>query len=158
MVILPPRTSAPAAVPAPAPAASDMRQYYEERLGVELSDLGLSVATLLDHIWSLDAMPLRINRRAQWAQATTITLECTGRLSTYDNDHLTQLVVRAHDACVRVELAAPRSPAKSFHVIFSRRDRVGGLHERHPALEQAVTRVRSVSYFGRVAPAPGVSA
>jgi hypothetical protein len=80
-----------------------------------------------------------------------VRLSLRAPLATFDGDQLTRLVVRCHDACVR--LAIEPLNARQVRLIFSRRDRVGHKHERHPTLEEAIVRARTTGYY-RASEAP----
>ena len=62
-------------------------------------------------------------------------------LSTYDFNHLTRLVVMAHDRCIRVELKP--FGMNRLKIIITKRERDGGYSERHPTLEAAIEYIRS---------------
>jgi hypothetical protein len=127
--------------------SDDMREYFEDILGVTgMSPLGLAVANIISDTFSLEASPVRAERRAQWRQANYIEFRCRTALASFDANHLTGLLVRCHDACIRMEIR-PLS-VKEFRITFSRRERTGDLHGRHPSIEQAIERVRKVTYFG----------
>lgn len=128
--------------------ARDTRAYLEDQLDVvDVSELGLAVARVLDDIWGLDNVRRFSSlRTANWRHQTMIELAVGARLSSYDNDHLTQLVVRCHDACVRIEVHALN--ARQLRLTFSRRERAGGRHERHPVLADAVAKIRRTSFYG----------
>lgn len=63
-----------------------------------------------------------------------------GGLATFDFYELTKLVVMAHDMCIRADV----SPKNSTSLIISihKRQREGGMSERHPELNEAVDGVR----------------
>lgn len=63
------------------------------------------------------------------------------RLSTFDFDYLTRLVVLAHDACVRVEIVSS-GPGRIGLVLHKRSGRTGSSFDRHPTMEEAIERVR----------------
>lgn len=63
-------------------------------------------------------------------------------LSTFDFDHLTRLVILAHDECVRVSIA-PRTFRHLGISMWSGRSREGGMASRHPTIEQAVADLRA---------------
>ncbi|NDY89775.1 hypothetical protein [Ideonella livida] len=63
------------------------------------------------------------------------------RLSTFDFDYLTRLVVLAHDACVRVEVVSS-GPGRIGLVLHKRAGRTGSSYDRHPTMEEAIERVR----------------
>ena len=63
------------------------------------------------------------------------------RLSTFDFDYLTRMVVLAHDACVRVEIVSS-GPGRIGLVLHKRAGRTGSSYDRHPTMEEAIERVR----------------
>lgn len=63
------------------------------------------------------------------------------RLSTFDFDYLTRLVVLAHDACVRVEIVSS-APGRIGLVLHKRASRSGDMFERHPTIEEAIANMR----------------
>lgn len=64
------------------------------------------------------------------------------RLSTFDVDALTRLVVIAHDRCCRIQIA-PAGP-RHIQIGVSPRSRDGDVSRRHPTIEQAIADVRGV--------------
>ena len=70
------------------------------------------------------------------------TSEWSGKLSTFDFDLLTRLVVLAHDACVRVEIASS-GPGRVGIVLHKRHSRDGSVFDRHPTIEDATAAVRA---------------
>lgn len=63
-----------------------------------------------------------------------------GDLATYDYDDLTRLVFMAHDKCYRVSVVAYNF--NSVKIAIWKRQREGGMSERHPTLEQAIEKFR----------------
>ncbi len=63
-------------------------------------------------------------------------------LSTYDFDHLSRLVIGAHDECIRVDI----SPCsfRYLRIYMHPREREGGMALRHPTIEQAIADFRDV--------------
>lgn len=115
---------------------------------VKLSRLGRDVADFLGElyygIYHLDPKALS---KAEWNADHTMSVVIGWRAdwSTYDFDYLTRLVFLAHHMCLRVELK-PVAP-NHMRVYFSRRQRGGRFHERHPDLEDAVNDFRrSISF------------
>lgn len=64
-----------------------------------------------------------------------------GELATFDFSQLTRLVFLAHDACIRVSImnSGPQMVKIALH---KRNSREGSMCERHPAIEQALTKWR----------------
>jgi hypothetical protein len=63
-----------------------------------------------------------------------------GDLATYDYNELTKLVIMGHDRCIRVSIMPYQ--IKSLKIAIWRRQREGGMSERHPTLEQAIESFR----------------
>lgn len=59
-----------------------------------------------------------------------------GDLATYDYNQLTKLVFMAHEKCIRVSVM-PCSP-RHLKIAIWKRQREGGMSERHPTLQQAI--------------------
>ena len=79
--------------------------------------------------------------RGDYSYAGAVHLVMYGTLASWDFNHLTRLVIAAHDSCVRVsiEAAAP----KYVRIAMHRRDRTAdAIHARHPTIEQAVEAYR----------------
>lgn len=64
-----------------------------------------------------------------------------GSLATFDFDHLTRLVILAHDRCIRVSVE-PRSFQYLAICMWPRKE-AGALHDRHPTIEEAIERLRA---------------
>lgn len=63
-------------------------------------------------------------------------------LATWDFDHLTRLVIGAHDACIRVDIDAR---ARNYLALMMwPRKREGRMSERHPTMEQAIADFRCI--------------
>lgn len=71
-------------------------------------------------------------------------------LATYDFDHLTQLVIRCHDAAVRLSISS--GGIHKLGLLFHRRshDMELGVAKRHPTIEQAIENTRGRNYYGPV--------
>lgn len=63
-----------------------------------------------------------------------------GDLATYDYNDLTKLVFMAHEKCIRVGIS-PLSKG-TLEIAIWKRQREGGMSERHPTLEQAIESFR----------------
>ena len=129
--------------------ADDLRAFVEETLEVrDLSAHGLVVAQLLDEAFGLDRFRRHISAEVHWSDPDLIVVLFRGALATFDPDGLTQLVVRCHDACVRLEIGP--GGVKTIRLTFSRRQRAGDLHARHPEMGAALERVRRFDAYGKV--------
>lgn len=65
-------------------------------------------------------------------------------LATFDFDHLTRLVIKAHDEAVRVEV----QPHTFRHLairMWSRSTREGAMSERHPTIDEAISNFRKTT-------------
>lgn len=61
-------------------------------------------------------------------------------LATYDFDHLTRLVIGAHDRSIRLDIDAR---ARNYLALMMwPRSREGGMAQRHPTIEEAIARFR----------------
>lgn len=65
----------------------------------------------------------------------------SGKLSTWDFNYLTRLVVLAHDRCIRVEIVQG-APGRVGLVLHRRHCRDGATHDRHPTMDEAIGLVR----------------
>ena len=70
-------------------------------------------------------------------------------LSTFDFDHLTRLVILAHDRCIRVGVE-PRTFRHLAISMFPRKVE-GAMHDRHPTIEEAIAKLRDDRPSERVA-------
>ena len=62
-------------------------------------------------------------------------------LATFDFGDLTDLVILAHDRCIRAEVL-PGGPGRIAVALWKRDGREGPMHRRHPTIEEAIKRVR----------------
>lgn len=70
----------------------------------------------------------------------------TNSVSTYDFNHLTRLVVMAHDRCIRVEIA-PKGMNRMLIIVHKRvrAEALGeslGISKVHPTMEEAIHFIR----------------
>lgn len=63
-----------------------------------------------------------------------------GDLATYDFDKLTNLVIMAHDKCIRVSVFPYNF--NTLRIAIWKRQREGGMSLRHPTIEQAIEKFR----------------
>ncbi len=61
----------------------------------------------------------------------------SGRLSTFDFNMLTHLVLMAHDRCIRAEIIAS-APGRIGIALHKRHARDGSNTKRHPTIEEAI--------------------
>jgi hypothetical protein len=71
-----------------------------------------------------------------------------GPISTYDFDHLTRLVIAAHDFCVRVSIS--QSGPKRIKIVLHDRKREGDVTEKHPTMEEAIETIRKRYPFTKI--------
>lgn len=109
------------------------------------SPFGLKVARILDDIWALYNVPGL--ERIDFSRDSCVEVNVGKTLATFDFDELTQLVVRCHDACIRLSVCACNM--RYLKLRFHPRERDGTSWARHPTMEQAVERVRARNYFTR---------
>ena len=65
-----------------------------------------------------------------------------GNFATYDFDGLTRLVFLAHDRCIRVAIDGGGPMGVKF-TIHKRHLREGNMSEKHPTIEDAITKWRT---------------
>jgi len=105
-----------------------------------ISPLGEQVADLVGHLFkgiyhiSDEAM------KANWDNPQHVKISIACELATWDYNNLTELVVLAHDACLRVSVR-PYGP-RNLLLLFHQRQREGGFSERHPTLESHAAMLR----------------
>jgi hypothetical protein len=119
--------------------------WVEGTLHIEMSPFGRKVADILGQVWRgiyhLDQGGTRLCK-VDWTDDRFIRITVTGELATFDSQHLTELVLAAHDGCVRVSVGACNM--QRLQLNFSRRTaRDGDLFSRHPTIETAVAAWRA---------------
>lgn len=111
----------------PAPVLSD---FQHEAIRMFVQAMGTGIYNLSIN-WT----------RGDYSYSGAVHLVMYGSLASWDFNHLTRLVIAAHEACIRVsvEAAAPKYLRISMH----RRERAAeAIHARHPTIEQAVEAYR----------------
>lgn len=117
-----------------------------ERRGRRTSDLGVKVATVIGAVWrGLHHFPTKDAYRYEqlplWAEEKhiRIVLNKGMPLCTWDSEHLTALVILAHEFCLRMEIEAATigTLALSF---WPRERNTGSTMTRHPTIAEAVQR------------------
>jgi hypothetical protein len=78
-------------------------------------------------------------KRKEWGSGLKVTVP--NSLASYDFDYLTRLVVAAHDLCIRVQVT-PAGPKQLSIEMHPRSGREGKTWDRHPTIEDAVSRIR----------------
>lgn len=110
-----------------------LRQCHIENL----SPLGEQVADLLGDLFS-GLYHLDGAEKVDWANGHHIEVRIAHKeWGSFDSNLLTKLVFLAHDRCLRVSMN-PRSHY-ALTLLFHQRQRDGGVWERHPTIEQALT-------------------
>jgi len=111
----------------------------------DASPFGLKVARILDDIWAL--YNIATFTKIDFSAEDAVQFRLHKSIATYDFDELTQLVVRCHDACVRLSI---RGSGSHLSLHFSPRERdTESMVTSHPTMEQAIERVRTRNYFRR---------
>lgn len=97
----------------------------------EFSELGKEVAFFLDEMWGLHNLKSTSLKKVDWANNTWITFVYFGSLSTVDSDHLTRLVVLAHQRMLRLSLRGI-GPGYIEFMFHQRTTRTGQFSQRCP--------------------------
>lgn len=105
-----------------------------QRRAVDLLSAGLNTGP-----WNIPTKWERVTWR--YSEGVRFVIRISGGLSTFDFDHLTRLVILAHDRCIRVGVQ-PVSFAYLAITMFPRKAD-GAMHDRHPTIEEAVERLRA---------------
>ena len=103
--------------------------------------IGLLVSAFQTGVYNLPVNWKTVDWRH--GNGVSFTLRATNGLATFDFDHLTRLVIGAHDECIRVEV----EPKTFRHLrinMWPRKGRTGSMFERHPTMEQAVRKYRGL--------------
>lgn len=105
--------------------------------------LGLAVAEILAIVFrGLHHVDPAQLKRAAWGDEHCIAIDFrSAQFATADYNELTQLVVLAHDACVRISVCAPA--ARVLRLVFHPRQKEGAYAQRHPTLEEAAAAIRA---------------
>jgi hypothetical protein len=80
--------------------------------------------------------------RADFSYPGAVHLVLYGNLATWDFNHLTRLVIAAHDACIRVSVEGKSNRYLGISMHHRERD-ADAIHARHPTIEQAIEAFRA---------------
>lgn len=116
-------------------------QWVEHATGITLTPFQSRCAEYLDWlyvgIYHIGAEVRRAIKRGLWVTGSVeVVLYDGSGFSTYDFDHLTRIVIGAHDACLRVSLESA-SP-QHIRLVMHDRQREGDRFQRHPTLEEHI--------------------
>lgn len=110
-------------------------------MGKTVSPFGERVARLMD---DLECGIYHIQEaavKADWSRERWVEIIVSdGRFATFDAPNLTRLVFLSHEYAIRCEVRSARNDL--LRLCFSPRVREGGVWERHPTIEQAVSSFR----------------
>lgn len=106
-----------------------------------MSTLGALVADVIGQITRGIYHVSQEIERVDWSNEGFIEWRTRASFATFDGSHLTELVVLAHDLCLRVEIR-PMSNSTVAVCFSPRSSRRGAVHARHPALEDHVQQIR----------------
>jgi hypothetical protein len=116
-----------------------VRSWVESNTDRKLTDFQALCCNILTRSFNTGVYNLKINwKKVNWNYVrggVRFTIECYD-LATFDFDHLTYLVIAAHEHCVRISIM----PATFRHlrITMSLREREGGMSARHPTIDQAI--------------------
>jgi len=113
-------------------------EWVAANLKLTLSPFAVKVANILGEIYrGIYHLETGALKKAEWTHPYRVRVAVPDdSLATFDFDGMTQLVFLAHDQCVRVQL--DQSGPRQIGLVFSEREREGGMSRRHPTLEDAV--------------------
>lgn len=128
--------------PAVDPVVGHHLKYWSKK---PPSEVGIRVAKMLDAWDGLHHFDGELMKKVEWSHPYFIAMKLRGdRLSTFDFGSLTRLVFLAHDHCIRVEIR-PCNMQFLQLMFHPRHTREGGMAERHPTIEHALTNYRDAT-------------
>ena len=77
----------------------------------------------------------------EWGYGIKLNTSQTSLFSTFDFNGLTKAVIMAHDRMIRFSIE-PSGPRMLALVLYKRHKRDGNMSERHPTIEDAISRHR----------------
>lgn len=108
-----------------------------------MSDLGRAAADLLGDVFlGIYHIDTKLFRQVDWSDEQCIFVPINSSLCTVDFDHLTRLMVLAHDRMLRVELKG-RSRGWLSVGVWQRNSRTGSVWQRCPTLEEHAMQLRA---------------
>ena len=116
--------------------------WINRQIDYDMSDLGKAVADLLGDVFKgIYHLNWTSLKKVKWDDKYCIEFSYYGDLTTVDFNHLTILVVLAHDRMIRVNLMGigPGYIKMQFH---QRKKRDGCMSERYPTIEDHVKLIR----------------
>lgn len=110
-----------------------------------LSDLGVTVADVLGQVYRgiYHIQKAVLHKRVDWSNPYYISVVIYGGLYSFDDSHLTELLVLCFDNLLRLEIN-PRSP-RYLELQFHRRETRepdANLSKRLPSIDQMVSKIR----------------
>jgi len=107
-----------------------------------ISPLGKVVIEILNIVFrGLHHVDQQLLKKTKWDDDYVICLDFPNTsFATTDFNDLTQLVVLAHDACVRLSIGS--APSKKLRLLFHKRQSTGTYSQRQESLEIAAAMVR----------------
>jgi len=116
--------------------------WIKSSLKKDMSPLGEAVANLLGRVFlGIYHLPSAALGRVKWDDEYYMEFIYDCDLATYDFDHLTALIVYAHDEMIRINIrgCGPRYLKMTFH---QRKRRTGNISERYPTIEDHIAELR----------------
>lgn len=118
--------------------------WIKSTLKIEnISPLGEAVADLLGDVFQgIYHLDIKQLAKVGWSNPYHIEVVHRGQMATFDDSLLTILVVLAHDRMIRVDITGRANHYLEF-TFHQRQNRTGAYHERHPSIEDHITRIRN---------------
>lgn len=118
-------------------------KYHRKQTNI--SEFGKIVADIIGNVWSglhHCNSTMLFHKRTDWTDDRFIEIVIGSSLSTWDFNHLTQLVVLCHDNAVRLEINGAN--IGYLRLYFHRRTREGSISKRHPTIEESIQMIRGL--------------
>ena len=118
-------------------------EWIQKQIKYDMSELGKASADLLGDVFKgIYHLSYTSLLKVKWDDNYCIEFSYYGDLTTVDFNHLTILVILAHDRMIRVNLTGigPGYIRMQFH---QREKREGSMSERYPTIETHIENIRN---------------
>ncbi len=125
-------------------AEREVKKPSKKPVPTTMSEFGKTVADILGHVWrGIYHMDTDLLEKVDWSRdGLVVSIRNGEQLATFDYSQLTELVLLCHDHGIRLGIFAEFGGR--LRLAFHQRRRDGGMSERHPTLEEAITSIREV--------------